>query len=202
MTASELTTASPCYATARKAMIDCQLRPSGVNSAPVLARMAGVAREDFVPAAQRPFAYMDRAIPLGGGDFLPAPLVQGLMLQEAAPRGSEQALVVDCGAGYLAHLVRPMVAGLTVISPAQALLAGADEPLADLLLVDGAAQALPQALLDRLAPGALIVTGLIDNGVSRLAVGRKGESGAALMNMADIGIPEMAALRKPRVWSF
>ena len=35
--------------------------------AAVLARMADVPREDFVPLARRPVAYMDRAVPLGGG---------------------------------------------------------------------------------------------------------------------------------------
>ena len=43
---------------ARRAMIDGQLRTSGVNSPTVLKRMAEVAREDFVPTASRGFAYM------------------------------------------------------------------------------------------------------------------------------------------------
>ena len=43
-------------------MIDSQLRTSGVNEPWVLAAMAGVAREDFVPAAARSAAYIDRAI--------------------------------------------------------------------------------------------------------------------------------------------
>ena len=47
---------------ARKAMIDSQLRTSGVNAEPVLRRMAEVARERFVPEAARGFAYIDRAL--------------------------------------------------------------------------------------------------------------------------------------------
>ena len=47
---------------ARKAMIDSQLRTSGVNEPFVLARMAAVAREDFVPEGAKPIAYMDRAV--------------------------------------------------------------------------------------------------------------------------------------------
>ena len=50
---------------ARKAMIDSQLRTSGVNADFVLSRMGAVARENFVPASARGFAYIDRAIALG-----------------------------------------------------------------------------------------------------------------------------------------
>lgn len=183
-------------------MIDSQLRPSGVNAPFVLDRMGEVAREDFVPPDLAAFAYMDRALRLGDGRHLPAPLVHGLMLQEAAPHGGEHALVVDCGAGYLPELLRPLVASVAVLSASEALLPGAGGPKAQVLLVEGAVEHLPQPLLDRLAEGGRIVTGLVDNGVTRLAIGRKGEHGAALLPVADIGIPEMIALRRPRGWSF
>ena len=70
------------HSAARKAMIDSQLRTSGVTAPDVIARMATVAREDFVPASARGIAYIDRAIALGGGRWLAAPLVQGMMLQD------------------------------------------------------------------------------------------------------------------------
>ena len=57
---------------ARRAMIDSQLRPSGVNEPRVLAAMARIPREDFVPVAMRSAAYIDRAIALGDGRFLAA----------------------------------------------------------------------------------------------------------------------------------
>ena len=61
---------------ARRAMIDSQLRTSGVNAEWVLRRMNEVPRERFVPDAAQGFAYIDRAIALGGGRFLAAPVVQ------------------------------------------------------------------------------------------------------------------------------
>jgi protein-L-isoaspartate(D-aspartate) O-methyltransferase len=54
----------------RKAMIESQLRVSGVNDPAVLAAFAAVPREDFVPAERRALAYMDRAVPLGDGTVL------------------------------------------------------------------------------------------------------------------------------------
>src|SRR3546814_16821837 len=76
-------------------MIDSQLRTSGVNEEFVLARMAAVPREDFVPAEARSVAYIDRAIALGEGRFLAAPLFHGRMLALARPTTDDKALIVD-----------------------------------------------------------------------------------------------------------
>lgn len=188
-------------ARARRAMIDSQLRTSGVTAPVAIARMAEVAREDFVPEAARAAAYGDRAIALGDGGFLPAPLVQGMMLQEAAPTASDHAILVDGGSGYLAQLLRPLVASLSVLTPAEALTQG-DAQNATLLLVEGAAEMLPETLVARLADGARIVTGLSDKGVTRLAIGRKANGEAVLQPIADLGMPVFAAFAAPRRWSF
>lgn len=187
---------------ARRAMIDSQLRTSGVNTPAVLARMAAVPREDFVPAASKGIAYMDRAIRLENGGWLGAPLVQGKMLEEAGPAGTEHALIVDGGSGYLAELLRPLVAELTVISPDEALGAGKKGKGANLLVIDGAVEKIPAKLANRLADGARIVTGLTGNGVTRIAVGRKIGGSVSLIPVADIGIPQLPEFDKPKGWSF
>ncbi len=200
-----MTTLAPIrtdFKTARRAMIDSQLRTSGVNADAVLARMGEVPREDFVPASARDIAYMDRAIPLADGGALPAPLAQGIMLQEAAPQPGESVIVVDGGSGYLAELIRPMVGEVTVLSPADAAGTGRKGKDAALLLIDGAVEEIPARLLARLADNARIVTGIIDQGITRLAVGRKTGDGAALLPVQDMGIPRIAAFDKTKGWSF
>ncbi|WP_337189587.1 protein-L-isoaspartate O-methyltransferase [Aurantiacibacter rhizosphaerae] len=187
---------------ARRAMIDSQLRTSGVNAPAVIRRMSQVSREDHVPAASKGVAYVDRAIRLENGAWLPAPLVQGKMLEEAAPTGKETAIVVDAGSGYLAELLRPMVASLTVISPGEAVGKGTKGKGANLLLIDGAVEEIPAALAKRLADGARIVTGMVSNGVTRIAVGRKDSGGVSLMPVFDIGIPQLHEFDKPKGWSF
>lgn len=194
--------ANTAHDRARRAMIDSQLRTSGVNAPAVIRRMAQVPREDFVPASSKGVAYVDRAIRLEDGAWLPAPLVQGKMLEEAAPAGDEKAIVVDAGSGYLAELIRPLVNELTVISPADAVGKGTKGKGADLLLIDGAVEEIPAGLAKRLADGARIVTGIVSNGVTRIAVGRKTESGVSLMPVYDIGIPTLAEFDKPKGWSF
>jgi protein-L-isoaspartate(D-aspartate) O-methyltransferase len=190
------------FSAARKAMIDGQLRVSGVNADFVLARMGTVPREDFVPAGARNLAYMDRAIALDGGRFLAAPLVQGMMLDEAKPHSGDKALLVDGGSGYLAELLRPLVGSLETLAPEDAPAKGRKPADVTLLVIDGAIEQLPEALARRLAEGGRVVTGLVMRGLTRLAVGRKAAGKVALVPLAEIGIPALPEFAAPRGWSF
>jgi protein-L-isoaspartate(D-aspartate) O-methyltransferase len=187
---------------ARKAMIDSQLRTSGVNAEWVLRRMDAVAREDFVPENARGFAYIDRAIALGNGSFLAAPVVQGLMLQEARPSAADKALLVDGGSGYLAELLRPLVGSLDIIAPEEEAAAKSRKGDFTLLVIDGAIEQLPEPLVRRLADQARVVTGVAEGGVTRLAIGRKTAGEVALLPLAELGIPVLPAFAAPKGWSF
>lgn len=188
-------------ATARRAMIDSQLRTSGVNEPWVLAAMASVAREDFVPEAMKAAAYIDRAIPLGAGRALAAPLVHGKMLAEAQPAPTDKALLVGDGKGYLAALLAPLVGSLDSLNPAEAA-AKRKSGGYSLIVVDGAAEELPAALIARLADDGRIVTGTVESSVTRLAVGRKAGGALALLSVCDIGIPVLPEFAAPKRWSF
>lgn len=190
------------FATARKAMIDSQLRTSGVNEPWVIARMAAVPREDFVPESARAAAYIDRAVSLGDGKMLAAPEVQGRMLVEAAPALDDKALVVDGGSGYLPALLEPLVGSMTVITPEDAVAASRKRGDFTLLLIDGAVEELPDSLTSRLADEGRLVTGLVRHGVTRLAVGRKTAGAVALWPLAEIGIPRLTQFDKAESWSF
>lgn len=195
-----MTVAAIDSSAARRAMIDSQLRVSGVNDEWVLAAMGSVAREDYVPAAARGHAYIDRAVPLGNGRALPAPLVHGRMLSEAAPRPDDRVLVITGGSDYLAALVRTVAASVTVVAAdqlAQGL--GGDYSL---VLIDGAIEQLPAAVVQALAEGGRIVTGLVERGVTRLATGRKVGGTVSLLALADMGIPVLPEFAAPKSWSF
>jgi protein-L-isoaspartate(D-aspartate) O-methyltransferase len=182
-------------------MIDTQLRPSGVNEPWVLAAMASVAREDFLPEAMRAAAYTDRAVPLGGGRFLAPPLVHGRMLAEAAPRSSDRALLIGDGDGYLAALLRPLVGTLDAVDAASV----ADGELSgrySLIVVDGAIETVPGALAAALDDDGRLVTGLVRRGVTTLATGRRCEGEVALLPLAEIGIPILPEFAAPKRWSF
>jgi len=186
---------------ARRAMIDSQLRTSGVNEPWVLAAMARVPREDFVPEQARAAAYIDRALPLGGGRYLAPPLVHGKMLAEAAPVASDKALLIGDGQGYLAALLRPLVGSLECIDP-EAAAKGNGKGTYSLILIDGAIEQLPDWAAARLDDNGRLVTGLVEHGVTRLAAGRKAGGAVALMPLADLGIPVLPQFAAPKRWSF
>jgi len=187
---------------ARRAMIDSQLRTSGVNEPFVIARMGSVAREDFVPAGAKSIAYMDRAIPLGDGAFLAAPIVHGKMLTEARPGLDDNALVVTSGSAYLAELVKPLVGKLDTKSVKEIVDGKKGRKTYSLILIDGAIEELPDTLAKRLEDNGRIITGVVERGVTRLATGRKVAGNVVLQPLADIGIPVLHAFDKRKEWSF
>ena len=189
------------FAAARRAMIDSQLRTSGVNEPFVLERMNAVPRENFVPEGFRATAYADRAIRLGDGKVLPAPVFHGAILAEAQPRRDDAVLVVDGGSGYLPALVEPLVAKIDTMAPEEAV-STKKRGAYSLVLIDGAVEHLPNALAKLVAEDGRIVTGLVDRGVARLAAGRKSGKSVALVPLAEMGIPRLPAFDRPSSWSF
>lgn len=196
-----MTITLPDFATARRAMVDSQLRTSGVNEEYVLARMLAVPREEFLPEDKAALAYIDRAIALGEGGVLAAPLFYGKLLSEAAPTSKDAALVVSGGTGYLAALVAPLVGSLAEI-PADEAAKGMVAGSHDLILIDGAIERLPDGLAAALAEGGRIVTGLVLRGVTRLASGRRIGGQVSLQPIEDLGIPVLHAFDAPRGWTF
>ena len=185
---------------ARRAMIDSQLRVSGINQEWLLAVLARVPREDHVPAAARGHAYIDRAIPLGNGQALPAPLVQASLLAQAEPKSGEKVLVIS-PAGYLSALVERLVQSVETVDPAGALGVHTLAPY-DLVLIDGAIEQLPENLAASLVEGGRVVTGLVLRGVTRLAAGTKNVGAVNLTPLAEMGIPVLREFAAPKGWSF
>ncbi|MDJ0643239.1 MAG: protein-L-isoaspartate O-methyltransferase [Erythrobacter sp.] len=190
-------------ADARKAMIDSQLRTSGVNEEFVLGRMLAVPREDFLPANKAALAYIDRSVSLDDGGYLASPLFYGKLLLEAEPMPTDRALVIEGGSGYLAELLRPLVAKIDVLEADKAanVTSGA-EATYSLVVIDGAVEALPDGIAQMIEEDGRIVSGLVLRQVTRLASGRKVAGKVALMPVEDIGIPVLRQFDKPKSWSF
>ncbi len=197
--AAELTSQDH-FAAARRAMIDSQLRTSGVTQRGVIAAMAVVPRERYVPDALRSSAYVDRAIPLGGGGALPAPLFHGRLLAEVALESADRVLVIGNGSAYLADLVRELAASVVAVSAIEAMALTNGEY--DVIVIDGAIEWLPDTLAALLVEGGRVATGLVDRAVTRLALGRKVAGQVSLLAIADIGVPVLTQFAKPNRWSF
>jgi protein-L-isoaspartate(D-aspartate) O-methyltransferase len=86
---------------ARTQMVNQQVRAWDVLDPAVLSVLTQVPREQFVPPRFRNLAFADTEIPLGGGQFMLTPQVEGRLLQALAIRGTDRVLEVGTGSGFL-----------------------------------------------------------------------------------------------------
>jgi len=87
---------------ARQQMVDQQIRTWEVLDPRVLDVFARVPREAFVPPEYRELAFADSPIPIGLGQTMLAPKIQGRILQALSVAASDSVLEVGSGTGYLA----------------------------------------------------------------------------------------------------
>lgn len=209
----------PDFAAAREAMVESQLRPQGVTDPAVLEAMRRLPRENYLPAHTRPLAYVDRAVAIGAGRFLAAPAVLGQLLTQMMPEPGQRALVVGAGTGYSAAILSAI--GLKVVAlesdPDLAATArdnkvkvvegqledghAAGAPY-DQILIDGAVEYIPDAIVDQLADGGRLGTAIVDRGITRLAVGRKAGNAFGTLSVGDAGVPALPGFSRPKAFTF
>lgn len=200
-------------------MVVTQLRPEGVNYPPVVEAMAKVRREDFVAEDARDLAYIDRTVPMGDGRSMSAPVVIGKLLTEMRPLAGERALVVGCGTGYAATILKIVGLRVTGLESSRALARRArelgidvvEEPLEDgwkkkapyeIILIDGAIEHIPEPIIAQLTLNGRLGTALVDRSICRLAVGRRAGNGFGLYTMADSGAAALPGFERPRGFTF
>lgn len=208
----------------RHAMVASQLRTNAVSDARVVAAMDMVPREAFLPADVAALAYRDTAVPLGHGRAQNVPIATGRLLTRAELRASDRVLLVGAAGGYTAAVLAQIVASVVAVESDPALAAQArtalegiagvtlvEGPLEaghaegapyDVIVIDGAVEALPDALVEQVGIGGRVVTGLADRGVTRLAAGRRTAGGFALLDFADIDCVALPGFAQPRAFTF
>ncbi|HEX6784747.1 MAG TPA: protein-L-isoaspartate O-methyltransferase [Sphingomicrobium sp.] len=209
----------PDFAAAREAMVESQLRPQGVTDPAVLAAMGRIERERFLPSHTRPLAYTDRAVAVGHGRFLPAPAVLGQILTQMEVKPGHRALVVGAATGYSAAVLVDLGVDVTALETDSELIAAAREqgiatvqgPLEagypqnapyDQILIDGAVEVIPEAIVDQLANGGRLGTAISDRGITRLVIGRKAAGAFGTLSIGDAGVPVLPGFRRPREFTF
>jgi protein-L-isoaspartate(D-aspartate) O-methyltransferase len=160
-------------------MVESQVRPNGITDHRILAAMAEIPRENFVPAGRRDIAYVDDDLEIAPGRYLTEPMVFARLVQLAAIKPVDRILHVGAATGYgtavlarlgahvvglesdagLAAAARGNLAGESGVSIAEGGLAEgrkADGPF-DVIIVEGRIADEPQALLAQLADGGRLV---------------------------------------------
>lgn len=163
-------------------MVERQLRRRGIDDERVLAAMAAVPRELFLPDDQRRRAYRDGALRIGQGQTMSQPWIVACMAQLLDLDGSERLLEVGTGSGYAAAVLSRLAGAVVTIERFEKLAGRAREVLAELgydnvevragdgaqgapdrapfggISVTATAQgAPPHALFEQLAPGGALV---------------------------------------------
>ena len=182
------------YAARRTAMVENQLRARGIWDERVLAAMAAVPREDFVPRRLRHRAYVDSALPIGGEQTISQPWIVAAICQELALTGSERVLEVGTGSGYSAAVLAQLAAEVISIERDPELSRSARRVLAKLgvanvhleigdgslgdpdrapfaaIAVHATAPGPPPALIEQLRDGGRLVVPVFEEGEEMLVV--------------------------------
>jgi len=98
---------------ARTQMVNQQVRAWDVLDPAVLSVLTQVPRELFVPPSFRTMAFADTGIPLGSGQYMLPPQVDGKLLQALGLRGTDSVLEVGTGSGFLTACLARLASRVT-----------------------------------------------------------------------------------------
>lgn len=210
----------------RHQMIDSQLRPSDVTDPVVLAAIAKIDREAFVPAERAAMAYADRAIPLVDGRALNPVHTTARLIVDLALEPGAKVLLIGAATGYAAAVLaamdvlvtavedHPLLAemsraalvetpGVSIVQGSMVDGAAAGAPF-DALMFDGHVALIPAALLSQLRDGARIVGGLAEGAVTRIGRAIRVESAdtVALLPFADMECVPLPGFALPARFQF
>jgi protein-L-isoaspartate(D-aspartate) O-methyltransferase len=181
LAAQNAATARDSFALARDMMVDQQIRAREITAPAVLNAMRKVPRHRFVPAEVRHLAYDDHPLPIGSGQTISQPYIVAYMTEAAEISPSDKVLEIGTGSGYQAAILGEVAREVYTIEIIPELAESARNTLAELgytnvhtkagngylgwpehapfdaILVTAAPDQVPQALVDQLALGGIMV---------------------------------------------
>jgi len=203
------------YVRARTNMVENQLRPNRVTDERLLAAMAEVPREAFVPEVLRGTACVDEDLPLGGGRYLMEPVVFARLVQAARITAADVVLDVGCATGYSAAVLARLAATVVALEEDAGLQARAEANLAelevtdatvvagplrdgfadqapyDVIVIEGAVEAVPEALSDQLGEGGRLVAVVGEGAVGRAALFLRVDGVLSRRDLFDAAVPRL-----------
>jgi len=216
------------FQAARRNMIDCQILPNRVTDDRVISAMAAMPRELFAPEAKRAIAYVDEALPVGGGRFMMEPMITARLLQAARIGSEDVVLCIGCGTGYTPALLSKLANTVVVVESDKALAKKAQETLGaqgidtvavidgkmangypkqapyDAIFFDGAVPRVPEKIEKQLADGGRLVAVCSTPGRSlgrAVLATRHGET-ITRRDLFDAGTPDLPGFELAEAFSF
>jgi protein-L-isoaspartate(D-aspartate) O-methyltransferase len=187
----------------------------------VLAAMARVPRERFVPPELLPYAYENRPLPIGFGQTISQPLIVAIMTEALALTGSEKVLEVGTGSGYQAAVLAELAREVVTVERIPELAQRAAQVLAELgysnvrvqvsgaelgwpqegpydaIIVTASAPRLPRSLLAQLAEGGRMVIPVGGRDLQELLLVEKGRQGTRQRSLGPCGFVPLIG---PEAW--
>ena len=212
------------FETARRIMVDNQLRTSNVTDRRILTAMGEVPRERFVPEARQALAYTDVDHSLGGGRSLASAAPFAKLMQLAEIQHTDSVLDVGAGTGYSTAVLGRLAAEVTGLESDPTLVAKARELLGntfvgtgsivegpldgaslaagayDVIVIEGAIDSVPSGLFRLLKDGGRLVALLRRNGAGVAHVYVKSGSEVTTRAEFNTALPPLATA--PREESF
>ncbi|MCP8938577.1 protein-L-isoaspartate O-methyltransferase [Alsobacter sp. SYSU M60028] len=218
----------PDFATQRRTMVDGQLRTYDVFNTAVIDAVLDTPREIFVAPSDRAVAYIDRELPVAEGHArrMLTPMVFARLIQSAEILPTDSVLDVGCGSGYgaavlariggsvvaleeddvLANLARRNLSqlGLPNAQVVTGSLVAGYPALGsyDVIVVEGALEVEPEALLAQLNPGGRLVAVWGVGRSGRASVWTKSGPTVGRRTVFDAAAPRLAAFAKPEAFAF
>lgn len=216
----------PDFALRRRMMVDTQVRPSDVTKYPIIDAMLRVPREAYVPAARIEAAYMGENIVLAPGRVMLEPRTSAKMLDALELQRSDAVLDVGCGLGYSAALLAEMVDAVVAIEEDEAMAAAAEANLAaqsvhnvaivraplrdgaakhgpyDAIMIEGAVEVMPDAILAQLKDGGRIAAIFADGALGVVRIGYKIEGSVSWRFAFNAGAPVLPGFAKAPDFAF
>jgi protein-L-isoaspartate(D-aspartate) O-methyltransferase len=184
------------FATRRTMMVDTQVRPNDVTKFPIIEAMLHVPREEFVPAGRREAAYIGENLEIAPGRVLLEPRSFTKMLDALDLQPDDLVLDIGCGLGYSAAVIARLAEAVVALdiddlaTQAEALLSemGADNVAVvpgnlaegaarhgpyDAIIVEGAVEQVPDAILAQLKEGGRITAIFMEGALGIVRIGYK-----------------------------
>src|SRR4029453_9563031 len=98
------------FAAQRQQIVQRQLMTRSINDQRVLAAMAKVPREEFVPPESRAVSYEDGPLPIGYAQTISQPSIVAFLTEQLRPKPSDRVLEIGTGSGYQAAILAELVA--------------------------------------------------------------------------------------------
>ncbi len=206
-------------------MVDTQVRPNDVTKFPIIEAMLAVPREVFLPEALCEAAYMGESIALGGGRVVLEARTLAKMLDALDIGPADHVLDIGCAYGYSAAVIARMAASVvaveedagmataavtrlaaegvtnaTVMTGALANGAAAQGPY-DAICVQGAVEAVPEAILAQLKDGGRIGCLYMEGALGICRVGHKRDGSMSWRFAFNAGAPVLPGFGARRTFT-